>query len=73
MVHLKKQYKHDNNTVIHNMIIVAQFLKKHGRGGLTPDRFAGEDYVRRRPNSTAALVQKIFAALRPGDRDGMDH
>src|SRR5439155_23894107 len=35
MVHLKKKYKHDNNTVIHNMIIVAQFLKKNGRGGLT--------------------------------------
>jgi len=35
MVHLKKKFKHDNNTVIHNMIIVAQFLKKNGRGGLT--------------------------------------
>ncbi len=35
MVHLKKKFRHDNNTVIHNMIIVAQFLKKNGRGGLT--------------------------------------
>ncbi len=35
MVHLKKKHKHDNNTVIHNMIIVAQFLKKNGRSGLT--------------------------------------
>ena len=35
MVHLKKKHNHDNNTVIHNMIIVAQFLKKHGRAGLT--------------------------------------
>ncbi len=35
MVHLKKNFRHDNNTVIHNMIIVAQFLKKNGRGGLT--------------------------------------
>jgi site-specific recombinase XerD len=35
MVHLKKKRKHDNNTVIHNMIIVVQFLKKNGRSGLT--------------------------------------
>jgi integrase len=35
MVHLKKEHKHDNNTVIHNMIIIAQFLKKNGRGGIT--------------------------------------
>jgi len=35
MVHLKKEYGHDNNTIIHNMIIVAQFLKKHGRVGIT--------------------------------------
>jgi len=35
MVHLKKKYEHDNNTIIHNMIIVAQFQKKHGRAGLT--------------------------------------
>src|SRR5262245_60238409 len=35
MVHLKKSHGHDNNTIIHNMIVVAQFLKKHGRVGLT--------------------------------------
>jgi site-specific recombinase XerD len=35
MVHLKKKFEHDNNTTIHNMIVVAQFLKKHGRAGLT--------------------------------------
>ncbi len=35
MVHLKKKHKHDNNTVIHNMVIVPQFLKKNGRGGIT--------------------------------------
>ena len=34
MVHLKKHHKLDNNTVIHNMVIVAQFLKKQGRAGL---------------------------------------
>lgn len=35
MVHLKKRRQLDNNTVIHNMVIVAQFLKKQGRAGLT--------------------------------------
>ncbi len=35
MVHLKKKHQLDNNSVIHNMIIVAQFLKKQGRAGLT--------------------------------------
>src|SRR5439155_10224490 len=35
MVHLKKTHELDNNTVIHNVVIVAQFLKKNGRGGIT--------------------------------------
>jgi hypothetical protein len=35
MVHLKRKYQLGNNTLIHNMIIVAQFLKKQGRAGLT--------------------------------------
>jgi integrase len=35
MVHLKKVHRLHNNSVIHNMIIVAQFLKKQGRAGLT--------------------------------------
>jgi hypothetical protein len=35
MVHLKRDYRLDNNSVIHNMIIVAQFLKKQRRAGLT--------------------------------------
>ena len=35
MVHLKKTYRLGNNSVIHNMVIVAQFLKKQGRQGIT--------------------------------------
>lgn len=35
MVYLKRNYCLDNNSLIHNMIIVAQFLKKQGRPGLT--------------------------------------
>jgi integrase len=37
MVHLKKKCGLHNNTVIHNMIVVAQFLKKQGRAGVTRD------------------------------------
>lgn len=33
-VHLKKTHRLDNNSVIHNLVIVAQFLKKQGRAGL---------------------------------------
>jgi hypothetical protein len=32
MVRLKNKRKLDNNTAIHQMIIVAQFLKRHGKG-----------------------------------------
>jgi len=35
MVHLKRKKNPGSNSVIHNMIIVAQFLKKQGRGGTT--------------------------------------
>ncbi len=35
MVWLKRQHKLDNNTVIHNMVIVGQLLKRYGRPGLT--------------------------------------
>jgi len=35
MVHLKRKHNLGSNSVIHNMIIVAQFLKRQGRGGTT--------------------------------------
>jgi hypothetical protein len=35
MVRLKNKHKLDNNTVIHQMIIVAQFLKRCGKPGVT--------------------------------------
>jgi len=34
VVWLKKKQGLDNNTIIHNLVIVAQFLKKQGRAGL---------------------------------------
>ncbi len=51
MVHLKKDHRLGNNSEVHNLVIVAQFLKKCGRPGLTgqvdlPDRIASlpEEY-----------------------------
>ena len=35
VVALKKDHGLSSNTVLHNAIIVAQFLKRHGRGGIT--------------------------------------
>ena len=35
VVALKRDHKLGANTVLHNAVIVAQFLKRHGRGGIT--------------------------------------
>ncbi len=35
MVRLKNDHGLDNNTTIHQMVIVAQFLKHHGKSGVT--------------------------------------
>jgi hypothetical protein len=35
VVALKRDHKLSANTVLHNAVIVAQFLKRHGRGGIT--------------------------------------
>jgi len=37
VVHLKKDCEMSANTVLHNVIIIAQFFKRHGRGGITRD------------------------------------
>jgi len=62
MVHLKRRYRLDNNTVRHNMIIVAQFLKRQGRPGLTKKiDLPGE--VRSLPREyTDEELQSFFAA-----------
>jgi integrase/recombinase XerD len=68
MVWLKRKHSLDNNSVIHNMIIVAQFLKKQGRSGITalidlPDRIETlpEEY-------TDDELKKFFATCDPWDR-----
>jgi integrase/recombinase XerD len=35
VMHLKREVGMSANTVLHNTIIIAQFLKRHGRGGIT--------------------------------------
>jgi integrase len=35
IIHLKKDCGMTSNTVLHNVIIIAQFFKRHGRGGIT--------------------------------------
>ena len=35
MIHLKRDQGLGNNTVVRNLIIVAQFMKKSGKGGVT--------------------------------------
>jgi integrase len=37
VVELKRRHEMEANTILHNMIIIAQFFKRHGRGGLTRD------------------------------------
>ena len=68
MVWLKRKHELDNNSIIHNMIIVAQFLKKQGRSGITahvdlPDRIETlpEEY-------TDDEIKRFFAACDPWER-----
>ena len=68
MVFLKRKHKLDNNSVIHNAVIVAQFLKKQGRPGLTkniglPDRIESlpQEY-------SDADLKSFFGACTIGER-----
>jgi integrase len=67
MVHLKTKYKHDNNTVIHNMVIVAQFLKKHGRAGLTRQIDLPEKITALPQDYSDAELNSFFEACTPDE------
>lgn len=68
MVHLKKKEKLGNSTVIHNMVIVAQFLKKQGRPGLTRS-VALPDAVTRLPiEYSDAQLRPFFASCTSEER-----
>ncbi len=65
MVRLKQQHRLDNNSVIHNMIIVAQFLKKQGRPGMT-GRIEMPEPVKSLPEEyTDQELDAFFAACTP--------
>ncbi len=68
MIWLKRTHRLDNNTIIHNMVIVGQFLKKHGRPGMTgkielPQRIDSlpEQY-------TDSELKRFFGACEPWEK-----
>jgi integrase len=61
MVHLKQGRGLSNNTVIHNMVIVAQFLKKQGRGGLTRNLDMPTKITRLAEEYTDEELRKFFS------------
>lgn len=67
MVALKNRHKLENNTVIHQMIIVAQFLKRHGKGGMTHNLGLPEQGIMPREYSDADFA-KFFSACTPAER-----
>jgi len=62
MVYLKRNRGLDNNSLIHNIIIVAQFLKKQGRAGLTRDVDLPEAIVTLPEEYTDQELEAFFAA-----------
>jgi integrase len=68
MVVLKNRYKLGNNTVIHQMIIVAQFLKRHGKGGLTRNIGLPEKAISLPREYNDADLTKLFKVCTPAER-----
>jgi integrase/recombinase XerD len=68
MVLLKNKHKLENNTVIHQMIIVAQFLKRHGKGGVTKNLGLPERVVSLPREYGDADLKKFFSACTPAER-----
>jgi integrase len=68
MVALKNKHKLDNNTVIHQMIIVAQFLKRYGKGGATKNLELPERVESLPREYGDADLKKFFEACTPRER-----
>jgi integrase len=68
MVALKNRHKLENNTVIHQMIIVAQFLKRHGKGGVTRNLGLPEQATVLPREYGDADLAKFFGACTPAER-----
>jgi integrase len=67
MVALKNKYKLDNNTVIHQMIIVAQFLKRYGKGGATKNLGLPERVISIPREYGDADLDRFFSACSPAE------
>src|SRR5579871_5775986 len=68
MVLLKNKHKLENNTVIHQMIIVAQFLKHHGKGGVTKNLGLPERVITLPREYGDVDLKKFFDACTPAER-----
>jgi integrase len=68
MVALKNKHKLDNNTIIHQMIIVAQFLKRHGTGGATKNLGLPDRVISLPREYGDADLKKFFTASAPAER-----
>lgn len=68
MVLLKNKHKLDNNTVIHQMVIIAQFLKHHGKAGATKNLGLPERVITLPREYSDTDLQKFFAACTPWER-----
>jgi site-specific recombinase XerD len=68
MVVLKNKHKLDNNTVIHQMIIVAQFLKRYGKGGATKNLGLPERVISIPREYGDADLNSFFSACSPAER-----
>lgn len=68
MVMLKNKHKLDNNTVIHQMVIVAQFLKHHGKPGATKNLGLPERVITLPREYSDTDLQAFFGACTPWER-----
>ena len=68
MVRLKNKHRLENNTVIHQMIIIAQFLKHHGKGGVTKNLGLPERVITLPREYGDSDLQKFFGDCTPAER-----
>ena len=68
MVVLKNKHKLDNNTVIHQMVIVAQFLKRYGKAGATKGIGLPERMISLPREYSDGDLKKFFDACTPAER-----
>ncbi len=68
MVALKNKHKLDNNTVIHQMVIVAQFLKRYGKAGATKGIGLPERMISLPKEYSDGDLKRFFGACTPAER-----